>query len=271
MCLYPRTIITRPKDGDAQTVQVSCGKCLQCLQQKSIEWAYRIMDECKNFCDNAFLTLTYNNDNLPEDCSVSRREVQLFMKRLRKQLKVQVRFFACGEYGRRFGRPHYHLIIFGWFPDDIVFLKTEGKDILYRSPFLEKIWTKGFSSVGKVTYDTALYCAKYMNKFQFDEFKNKTKLGSPVCPPFIQMSNRPGIGYNSVYSSDLVSDRIYHAGRGSKIPRYYLKVMERDGIDLDDFKSRRQLQGAIVSQSKNIEFERKKYKDKFGKIVVLRD
>ena len=65
------------------------------------------MDEASRYSSNCFVTLTYDEDHLPLDRSVSRREVQLFMKRLRKAISpLRVRFFACGEYGERFGRPH---------------------------------------------------------------------------------------------------------------------------------------------------------------------
>lgn len=303
MCLYPIDIFVKPKrlhnlvplvDNGLfeygvdyrERVTVCCGKCLECQQQKSIEWAFRILDECSQYKDNCFITLTYNDDNLfYEDeiarelgvASVSRRECQLFLKRLRKMLSpLKVRFFACGEYGRKFGRPHYHLIIFNWFPDDVVYFKTEGKNRLYRSSFLEKIWIKGFSSVGKVTYDTALYCAKYMNKFASDNIRRRCKDTYDVmhvlpAPSFIQMSNRPGIGYNAVYRCDLKTDRIYRDGKSTKIPRYYLKVMERDGVYLDDFRELRKKQGEIVQRCTDLEAKRKKFYARFNREVIIDD
>lgn len=259
MCLFPQTIWTRPKNGDSQLVTVSCGRCLECQKQKSFEWAFRIMDECSCYSENCFITLTYNDENLPSDGSVSRREVQLFMKSFRQAVSpLKVRFFACGEYGKRLGRPHYHLIIFGWFPSDAWFFKRDGGSDLFRSPLIEKVWKKGFSSVGRVTLDTAMYCAKYMNKFYFDSKSHKG-----LYPPFIQMSNRPGIGFDCVYRADLVSDRIYRNGRSVKIPRYYLKVMERDGVYLDEFKERRQQQGELVASTIDLSDKVKEFYFKF--------
>lgn len=259
MCLSPISVKTHPKSGFSEVVTVSCGNCLECLQARSREWAFRIVDECRDYKDNCFLTLTYNNDNLPDDGCVSRREVQLFIKRLRKFLEPKhIRFFACGEYGSHGKRPHYHVIVFNWYPDDCYFFQYKDGSALFRSPTLEKIWTKGFSAVGKVTFDTALYCSKYMNKL---EFKN-TKI---LIPPFVQMSNRPGIGYKSVYRCDINTDRIYVNGKYTKIPRYYLKVMERDGIAVDELKCRRQVQGALVAKTVDLEVKRKKYYDRFLK------
>lgn len=264
MCLCPKTVVARPKDGEPFGTTVSCGKCFQCLQQKSVEWSFRIMDEASQYAQNAFLTLTYDDDHLPEDKSVSRREVQLFMKRLRKVLAPRkVRFFACGEYGEKFGRPHYHIIIFGWFPDDAyVYCKDKKGTQLFRSPLLEKVWTCGYSSVGAVTMETARYCAKYMNKVLFLGLKKDEK---PVMEPFVQMSNRPGVGFARVYDCDIDGDQMYRQGMRTKIPRYYLKVMERDGIFLDDMKELRQARGEAYSRTIDIFAERRRYEEIFLK------
>lgn len=266
MCLYPVKIMTRPKNGQSQPATVSCGHCLECLRQKSYEWAFRICDECRQYTDNAFITLTYNDDNLPSDHSVSRREVQLFMKLFRRAVApLRVRFFACGEYGKERLRPHYHIIIFNWYPTDTFFWKKDGDVLLYRSPFLEKIWKKGFSSVGRVTFESALYCAKYMNKAQF--IRDKNHFLPRVSLPFVQMSNRPGIGFNSAFRCDLQTDRIYNNGRSCKIPRYYLKVLEREGVYLGDFKSLRQAQGEFVERMSPPLLDRRK---KFEQIFYER-
>ena len=66
------------------------------------------------------LTLTIDDENLeysedwqPQLCY---RDVQLFIKKLRKQnakhTKNKIKYFAVGEYGGLTARPHYHLIIF---------------------------------------------------------------------------------------------------------------------------------------------------------------
>lgn len=277
MCLFPKSIVTRPHGRVGERVTVSCGKCLECVRQKSYEWAFRIMHECSLHEDNCFVTLTYNDEHLPYDCSVSRREVQLFMKRLRKELSpLRVRFFACGEYGKKLHRPHYHLIIFGWFPSDAWYFKTDEGTKLYRSSILEKVWSFGFSTVGRVSLKSALYCAKYMNKFQYEHMcghlDDRSEFPFKLSPPFVQMSNRPGIGADKAYSVDLVSDRIYIAGRSCKIPRYYLKLLEREGVYLDEFRERRMKQGDLVSRTVDLVAKRKKMHDFFLKKthVVLR-
>lgn len=274
MCLYPITLYTRLKDGTRKLVTVSCGKCLQCMQRSSIEWAFRIMLEAKQYSDNCFITLTFNEEHLPSPPSISRSDVQTFMKSLRDKVKpVRVRFFASGEYGSHFGRPHYHIIVFGWKPSDLVPLRSSKRgQELFRSNLVEDVWKKGFISVGDLTYDSALYCAKYMQKFQFLRSSRFVVPEHPeLLPPFIQMSNRPGIGYNAVYSCNLDTDRIYISGRSCKIPRYFLKVMERDGIFLDGFKLRRQVNGEHLSSCMDIRLARKRYYDMFhSKVLRIR-
>lgn len=189
------------------------------------------MDEVSLHEENCFLTLTYNDEHLPVDSkfgkpTLCKKDLQDFMKRLRKSLQpLKVRFFACGEYGSKGSRPHYHLILFGYKPSDLVYLKTTAKgEIIYRSSWLEKLWQFGFSSVGDVTVDSAKYCAKYLQKLN--------NVPTWVQKPFITMSNRPGIGYGAFKPSCLTGDRIYHNGKGIKVPRYYLKIAERNGMDV---------------------------------------
>lgn len=278
MCLFPIKIRVRRKtsapDSPKETLTVSCGKCLECEMNHSVEWSFRIMDECSKYEQNAFITLTYDQEHLPDPPFVSRREVSLFMKRLRKELSpLKVRFFACGEYGKKNSRPHYHFIIFNWFPSDSWLWSVEDGVELFRSSTLEKVWTFGFSTVGRVTQKTALYCAKYMNKFSYKYLSKQTvplvvegevtPFREVVTPPFVQMSNRPGIGFDSVYDCDLLSDRIYRNGRGIKIPRYYLKVMERDGIYLDDLRERRLRTGDLLAKNVDLDKKRDFWREKF--------
>lgn len=225
-----------------EPIPISCGKCVECSKAISTEWAYRILDECKVHEFNCMIDLTYNDDHFPHD-GVSRREMQLFVKSLRDKIKpVKIRFFGCGEYGKRFHRPHYHIIIFGWKPPDMTFFKLSSKGTpIYRSSFVEEIWKKGFSDVTDVTFEAGFYAAKYLNKI----------LPPPpgLNPSFVQMSNRPGIGFACALTHDLENDKIYYRGNFCRIPRYYLKVAERSGFCLDKLKANR-LNRAKISERK---------------------
>ncbi|QCS36808.1 replication initiation protein [Tortoise microvirus 111] len=193
---------------------VACGQCLECLQQRSIEWSHRIMDEVSLHNSCCFLTLTYKDNPV----NLVKRDLQLFVKRLRKALEPQkIRYFACGEYGAKRARPHYHMIIFGWRPDDLEYFFTDAHGFaVYQSPFVAERWSLGYVTVGDVTLETAKYCAKYLQKLQDTD---------GLEPPFLLMSTRPGIGYGVIDESMLVDDKIYHEGNYIKLPRYYCKVL----------------------------------------------
>ena len=269
MCLYPNYLrngsfigwLAHPLETD---VPVPCGKCVECLCQKASEWAYRVMREFEFFGRiGCVLSLTYDNDHLPFDGSVSRRDLQLFLKRLRKHISpVKVRYFGCGEYGTLNGRPHYHLVVIGWQPDDLVFVKRSKKNtILYRSKTVEKLWAQGICAVADVTSDSVRYSAKYLQKLYFNETSGKT-------PPFLCMSTHPGFG--AFEALDRVkSDSVYMNGVRKKVPRYYLKVAEREGFDLSELKEKRIATAKIMSKvvSDSVKARRKKFEDKIRRDV----
>lgn len=265
MCLSP--VFVRK-----QWQYVPCGKCIECAIQKSNEWAYRVALENRLHLQSCMITLTYNEDNLATP-SLERRDVQLFLKRLREKIEpVKIRYFGCGEYGSLKGRKHWHIIIFGYDFDDKYYFCTDNKGTrLYRSPTLEKLWTFGFSSIGQVTFDTAKYCAIYMQKKNFEDGRKN---------PFVFMSLRPGIGADSVTTDWLLTDKIYVQGKYIKIPRYFLQVLERKyNIDLDWLRRQRIERGKAFDNLHPVEREnflllrRKKWQrflkkiDKCGKIV----
>lgn len=262
MCLFPMELKVQRKGTDfLSKVTVGCGHCTECLKKKALEWSVRIMDETKSHSENCFITLTYNNENLPAYGSLKKRDFQLFMKRLREHLEPRrIRFFACGEYGKRGKRPHMHAIIFGWCPTDLVYLKTDNGIKLYRSLELEKIWSFGYSSVGMVTQRSAMYCAKYMQKLNAEVPPEKEK-------PFLLMSRRPGIGFNAISEKSLLTDSVYANGVRVNVPRYYLKVLERQNkVDMKSFIDRRCQLGKLKQRNLDKLFaDRKKFFDFFQK------
>ena len=149
--------------GPTPDLQVPCGQCVGCRLERSRQWALRCVHEASLHKENCFITLTYNDEHLPEHGHLIYRDFQLFMKRLRKRTGVRVRFYMCGEYGENFGRPHFHACLFGYNFPDLVRWKA-GKSTLYRSKLLESLWTDGYSSVGEVSFESAAYVARYILK-----------------------------------------------------------------------------------------------------------
>lgn len=189
---------------------IPCGKCLGCRVDKANDWATRCTIEAKNWPVNCFITLTYNNENLPKNRSLIKKDCQNFFKRLRKKHKgvksrtwkgkeeYPIRYFICGEYGPKTLRPHYHAGIFNWRPTDLEYLKENlVGDKLYTSKELEKIWKKGFITVGDLTYESAAYIARYVMKKAFKEHKALEKWMNKKGrqKEFVETSRNGGIGY----------------------------------------------------------------------------
>ena len=117
------------------------------------------------------MTLTYDTKFLPPGGSVSLRDVQLFMKRLRKAKEPsKLRFFLGAEYGDENRRPHYHAILFNCgFSDKLFFGRNGRGEPLFTSAELSRCWSIdgepiGHCTIGAVTFDSAVYCAKYALK-----------------------------------------------------------------------------------------------------------
>ena len=109
------------KNSTGQLAEAPCGQCLGCRLDYAQEWAIRCMHEAEMQDNNSFITLTYDDQNLPRHGSLDKTHFQKFMKRMREHLSpLKIRFYHCGEYGEKYTRPHYHSLIFGYdFPDGV--------------------------------------------------------------------------------------------------------------------------------------------------------
>ena len=62
-----------------------------------------MINEASMYNNNCFITLTYDNENLPKDKNLNYDEFKGFMKRLREHLHRKegrnIKYYACGEYG----------------------------------------------------------------------------------------------------------------------------------------------------------------------------
>lgn len=212
-------------------LDLPCGKCVGCRLERSRQWAVRCIHEAKQWDANCFITLTYDDQHLPSDGSLSMRDFQLFMKKLRKKYGNGIRFFHCGEYGGRLGRPHYHAILFNHdFSDKVPFSKR-GENVVYISKELDNLWGKGFGMIGSVTYESAAYVARYVLKKVSGENAD-LHYGGRV-PEYVTMSRRPGIGRKWF---DKFGKEVYSRGGGSVIvhgkewkpPRFYDNLFALD-------------------------------------------
>jgi len=218
--------------------------------ERARQWGLRCLHEKKMWKHNFFATLTYNDEFLPPGGSLCLRDVQLFMKRLRKaklsNVNNPVRFFLAGEYGEENRRPHYHALLF-----NVQFggLKRIGQnargEAMYSSSELSELWSvdgqsMGHCSLGEVTFDSAVYCAKYaMKKLNVSENSSDEARAAYAAryhvydldgvvhervPEFAVMSRRPGIGalYYEKYGREVLEhDSVIVDGREVRPPRFY--------------------------------------------------
>lgn len=220
-----RSVVFNLRDAYSDMpVQVPCGQCIGCRLERSRQWAIRCLNEASLHEDNAFITLTFNEQHKPSDGSLYKPDFQKFMKRLRKHFpNKKIRYFHCGEYGEKLSRPHHHACLFNIdFPDKILFSDRNNIN-LYTSKILTKIWPFGFSTIGEVNFETAAYCARYITKKITGDIAEGHYAGR--IPEYVTMSRRPGIGHNwfKKYQRDVFPHdyMIIRNGIKTKPPKYY--------------------------------------------------
>lgn len=236
-----------------RTLAVPCGTCIGCIKAHAQSWAFRCHLEATRHPNNAFVTLTFDDEHLPFTLDW-RRDGAPFLKSLRQKAAGPIRFFASGEYGSRTHRPHYHLLLFG----------VEPVGPKYHA-MVENSWRKGNIQMDPVTPARIAYCAGYTDKKSDDRFNSVAhadpETGEAWQPPFIQMSRRPGLGSHARptyygpltkedfnrYKTHINSWRLYAIQDGTKqpVPRYYHNAWR---------------QTATEAELKQLEKERDRYK-----------
>ncbi|AXH77031.1 MAG: replication initiator protein [Microviridae sp.] len=192
----------------------------------------RCMHEKRLHRENCFITLTYDNEHLPPFGTLVKRDLQLFMKRLRKEFGDGIRFYGCGEYGDLNKRPHYHVLLFNHdFSDKRKIGANRRGDNYYSSAVLSRLWPMGHNLLGEVTFDSAAYVARYvMKKLTGPPAKGAYDVrdGDGVIhtriPEFTCMSRRPGIGrgwYDRYGRETYAHDNCVVNGVLVRPPRFY--------------------------------------------------
>lgn len=254
-CLSPVSISAK-KSGVGISYEVPCGKCAACLRNRQREWTCRLMHELRSTSYAHFITLTYDDDHIPPAGPsgahpLNHRDIQLFLKRLRKSIDYPIKFVCVGEYGEDYGRPHYHLLLFNYHPPD-----------LYKA--LSGLWDKGIFYVGDVNSRSCMYTFKYCFKLHDDEYDRLS-----IPQPYMKCSTRPAIGsdylnstYNQYYVKGLLDSEmpVLHEGfQYYKIPRFYRKKLDPHDYTGRPFAKRRFLQDLQDKQAQNREELIKKY------------
>lgn len=239
-CSFPITIKNPAAKLDrsaAAYIPVPCGTCPKCLDTRVNGWIFRLLQHEKISTSAHFVTLTYGtNDNplghtTPNGLkTLVKSDYQKFMKVLRNQYRYRainpetgrykyyydrvpnIKYFACGEYGSKRQRPHFHAIIFN----------TDAN-------LITQSWPHGFVHIGSVTGASIAYTLKYMHKPKKVFAENDDRL------PEFQLQSQ-GLGENYItpqivkyHQNDL--SRLYctmSGGQKTAMPRYYRNKIYTD-------------------------------------------
>ena len=236
------TVKLWPPLGTA-SLAIPCGRCIGCKTDRATMWADRCQHEAKKYSHNTFITLTYDDKFLPPEGHLDADELQRFFKRLREKARhnrtilsdsgTGIRYFACGEYGSKNARPHYHAILFNCdFTDKYKIGRAKNGDTLYHSDILRDLWPYGNNSIGNATGATASYIAQYALKKQGREDADEDGVWRPA--PFLRMSLRPAIGAHWLEQNadDLRKGYFVRDGKPRKIPRTYLQKIKNNRPEL---------------------------------------
>lgn len=252
---------------------IPCGKCIGCRLEYSKEWATKGCYEAEMHKDNWFLTITYDQEHLPEaddmigeygevicknpNGTLKPSDFTNFLKKLRSYYERKynhkgIRFMGCGEYGSSENqRPHYHAIMFNLpiTPDKMKFHEyNENHEALWRVPELEEIWEKGMIVAAEVNWNTCAYVARYITKKVGLPTQEEYYKRQGIEPEFFRMSRKPGIGReyfekhkNEIYASDKLVIKKYGGGTIEvKPPRYYDKLYDIENHkEMEQIKKRR--------------------------------
>lgn len=248
-CLHPVTIRNPRYEvsniREPTHIYVPCGKCEACIQSRSSEWRIRLENEQRFSFSGIFLTLTYEDSKLPFERvsdsfgnshivpSVSKRDVQLFFKRLRVHYErhenwtLPIRYFLCSEYGPLHLRPHYHAVVFN-LPFSV---NSSERDIVKIWSSVQECWSNGFVKIDPINSHRIAYVTKYVTMAA-------ANLPEYLPKPFFLMSRRPGLGECYLQRDDVADwhrqNLISYYPNGKfkcKLPRYY-----KDKLFDDDMK-----------------------------------
>ena len=207
------------------TFQLPCGKCPSCRLIQAREKSIRCVHEASLYKKNSFITLTYDDKHLESERLIY-AHAQKFIRDIRYRFPENpIPTVITGEYGGKNKRPHFHILLFNFAPNDQKeHKKNKQGDWLYSSPIIDQIWgrndpNKSPSLVGPVNLSSAGYVCRYQLKKQ--EHKEQADLFKPI----VRYSSKYAIGkawieknWQETFRKGYVQ---VNTSEKCKIPRYY--------------------------------------------------
>lgn len=227
--LWTTSDMERHKAIISSMVIVPCRMCMNCRVNYTNEWKNRLIAEAQQWDENYFVTLTYNDDHLPNNPIIDqetgeaktdingepviahplvKKHLQDFNKRVRRHWEYNdnhqgIRIYGVGEYGDQTGRPHYHEILYNIpLANNLIYMGQRqrtmyGKTVtynLYWSQELQNLWPHGQITIGEVNDTTCAYVAGYALKKHKGKTAAKWYADRGLTPEFAIGSRKPGIG-----------------------------------------------------------------------------
>lgn len=250
MCTDPQEFAD-PNTGEIYTV--SCRRCDECIATRRHGWVSRAMAEKASNPYAACIALTYS-DETPEGRDGARMfcyaDVRLFMARLRRaaayeakkqrwNIVPKIRFLCAGEQGDRYGRCHWHLIIYSNFDlAKIGKFRLRGHLVTHRHDMVTvgkrkrrlnwSLWPYGFMTLQEPDEGGMAYVLSYCLKDQFTHERSEGTMREAKSENFatglFRMSKRPAIGEDWLYSKLEALD-----ASGSVLPSLQLKIPDMSG------------------------------------------
>lgn len=250
MCTQPLTAYNNPEKGrpifgwagvkqGLTKLELPCGKCPECQKDYYTAWASRGSRELLQWETSVFITLTYDEKHLPANNSLDKKEIQDFIKRVKKHFCSHrdnpIRQTYCGEYGTKTLRPHYHAILYNCdFKDKKKHYISDGNHQVYTSELLTRLWGKGHAEFGYAEPESIAYVYKYILKKKTRKEKKqplvieRDGITYEVAHEFIESSRNPGIGAIARESKSIKKGFLSVNGHKKKIPKYYLEWLKKN-------------------------------------------
>lgn len=217
------------------TTPVKCGRCMGCRTSLRRLWTHRIMLEALCHEHTAFVTLTYDADHYPKNGSIDPSHKDKFLSNLRNR-GHKIRYYIVAEYGDKTERAHFHAILFG-FQTCFRGRTNHLLDICCeRCQIVKDAWQKGGVDLGSLSFKSASYCAKYVNKKMTSAHDSRLNGRHPERS---YKSLKPGIGavalpqivaslHDSVTGEVLpIPQYLQHGGKKYPLGRYLTKILRR--------------------------------------------
>lgn len=204
-CLHPSLV-----NLNGSHFLAPCRHCAACISTRVADLSFiSSLELQKCYRDGfgaSFVTLTYAPENTPLSShgykTLVKSDLQDFFKRLRSHavrsgFSYPIKHISCGEYGKKDGLPHFHLVLIGL-------------DCYTANQFIKKVWDKtkyGLIDVQALKSSSGLrYVCKYLSKSNpFGDIRYIYD-STGVQPPFVVHSQRLGFDWISKHAKDIVKN-----------------------------------------------------------------